>query len=64
MKLKQNNNVETEVLTNREKEFLDRKKCRRRQLDVEELGNGKEAELLIVLNDSSTTHTNTQTHIG
>ena len=42
MKLKQNNNVETEVLTNREKEFLDRKICRRRQFDLQELGNCKE----------------------
>jgi len=58
MKLKQNNSVETEVLTKMgKKKFLDRKKCRRRQLDLEELGNGKEAELCILLNDSSATHT-------
>jgi len=62
MKLKQNNSVETEVLTKMEKKILDRKKCRRRQLDVEELGNGKEAELCVLLNDSSTTHTHTHTH--
>ena len=63
MKLKQNNNEESGVLTKMEEEIPDRKKCRRLQLDLEELGTGKEAELCIVLNDSSATHTHTNWYI-
>jgi hypothetical protein len=56
MELKQNNNVESGVLTKMEEKIVDRKKCRRKRLDLQELGTGKEAELCIVLNDSSATH--------
>ena len=44
------------MLTNRDKEVLDRKECRRSQLDVDELGTGKEAELCIVFKDTSITN--------
>ena len=44
MKLKQNNNVESGVLTKMEEEIPDRKKCRRLQLHLEESGTGNEAE--------------------
>jgi hypothetical protein len=55
IRVKENNNVESGAKM--EEEILDRKNCRRIQLDLEELGTGKEAELCIVLNDSSATHT-------
>jgi hypothetical protein len=49
MKLKQNSNVETGVVTKMVEDILERKKCRRSQLDLEESGSGKEADLYIHL---------------
>jgi hypothetical protein len=43
-----------------EENILGRKKCRWKQLDLEELGTRKEPELYIVLSDSSVSYK----HIG
>ena len=56
MKGQQVNNVETGILNKRNGEILGRKKWRRKQLDLQKLGNGKEVELCIVFNYSLIIH--------